>query len=162
MYSVNLENGPQTPSPRTIVLGNGDHVKTYCVYNDHDPIVEIELNAHMFFADAIIFGEYVIIGNYYEGIYVISLSDLSVRNIKIKGYFGYFEIDSDVLYVLGCENVVAFDHDLEQLWESDDLAVDGVICEGIEDDTMLINCEMDPPDGWIQRKISLNDGKIIE
>jgi hypothetical protein len=57
---------------------------------------------------------------------------------------------------------VAFNHDLEQLWESDDLAVDGVICEGIEDDTMMITCETDPPGGWIKRTISLNDGRIIE
>ncbi len=144
---------------KRIVLGIG---KIYCIYSDNDPVALVEINAYSCFTDAIVFNDYVIIGNYYEGIYAISLSDLSVRNIKIKGYFGYFEIDKDVLYVLGCENVVAFSCDLEQLWESDDLAVDGVICEGIEDDTMMIACEMDPPGGWIRRMISLIDGRIME
>lgn len=144
---------------KKIALGTG---KTYCIYSEDDPVALVEINAYGCFTDAIIFNDHAIIGNYYEGIYAISLSDLNVRNIKIKGYFGYFEINKDVLYVLGCENIVAFNPDLEQLWESDDLAVDGVICEGIEDDTMMISCELDPPGGWIGRTISLIDGRVIE
>jgi hypothetical protein len=50
----------------------------------------------------------------------------------------------------------------EALWESEALAVDGVLCDCIADDTMMISCEMDPPGGWIERKISLIDGRIIE
>ena len=157
-YHIDDSEECATEHIKKIVLGTG---KTYYVYNDEDPIALVEINSYGFFTDAIVFGDYVIIGNYYEGIYVISLSDYSVRNIKIKGYFGYFEIDKDVLYVLGCENIVAFDRDLEWLWESDYLAVDGVVCNGIEDNTMMISCEMDPPGGWIKRKISLTDGKIM-
>lgn len=144
---------------KNIVLGNG---KTYYIYRDNDPIAIVEINKFDYFTDAIIFNDYAIIGNYYEGIYAICLSDYSVRSIRIKGYFGYFETDNDVLYVLGCENIVALGHDLELLWESDVLAIDGVICNSIKDDTMMISCEMDPPEGWIERKISLTDGKIIQ
>lgn len=144
---------------KKIELGNG---KTYIIYSGKEPVVAVEINRYDFFTDAIIFNDYAIIGNYYEGIYVISLSDYSVRNIKIKGYFGYFEIDKNALYVLGCENIVAFSHDLEPLWESDSVAVDGVVCNCIKDNTMMILCEMDPPGGWIERKISLTDGKIME
>ena len=157
-YHIDDSEECATEHIKKIVLGTG---KTYYVYNDEDPIALVETNSYGCFTDAIVFGDYVIIGNYYEGIYVISLSDYSVRNIKIKGYFGYFEIDKDVLYVLGCENIVALDRDLEWLWESDYLAVDGVVCNGIEDNTMMIWCEMDPPGGWIKRKISLTDGKIM-
>ncbi|RKM56244.1 hypothetical protein D6853_05475 [Butyrivibrio sp. X503] len=142
-----------------VVLGSG---KIYYVYDDEDPVVSVEININSFFSDAIIFNDYMVIGNYCEGIYLISLIDHSVRNIKIRGYFAYFEIDKDVLYVLGCNNVIAFNSDLELKWESDNLAEDGVVCDSIEDDIMTISCEMNPPGGWIERKLSLVEGKIID
>lgn len=33
--------------------------------------------------------------------------------------------------------------------------------EGIENEIMTINCEMDPSGGWTQRKISIINGKTI-
>lgn len=158
-YHIDDSEECEVDNLKNIILGNG---KTYYIYRDNDPVAIVNINKYDFFTDAIIFNDYAIIGNYYEGIYAISLSDYCVRNIKIKGYFGYFEIYNDVLYVLGCENIVAIGHDFELIWESDVLAVDGVVCDCIKDYTMMISCEMDPPGGWIERTISLTDGKIIQ
>ena len=159
MYRIDDSEEIILENIKRIDLGTG---KTYCVYDGNSPIVLIEINTYGCFTDAVIFNDYVVIGNYTEGVYSISLKDYSVKNIKIEGYYGYFEMHKGVLYVLGCENIVAFNHSLEVLWESETLAVDGVLCDCIVDDTMMISCEMDPPGGWIERKISLIDGKIIE
>ena len=143
---------------RNIRLGSG---KFFFVYKDNDPVLSVEINTPTCFYDAIIYHDYLVIGNYLEGIYCINLNNSETKNIKVNGYFGRFEIYQGVLYVLGCEDVMAFNYNLDLLWKSDILAVDGVLCNGIEKDTMSLSCEMDPPGGWVDRKISLLDGRVM-
>ena len=58
-------------------------------------------------------------------------------------------------------DVMAFSSNLSLLWKTGYLAVDGVVFKSIEGDTMVVECEMDPPGGWIERRIILLDGSII-
>ena len=138
------------------------HGKRLYVYKDDEAFLVVELNILQCFFDAILFKEYLVIGNYYEGIWFINQNDLKVENIKVNGYFGHFEVCEDRLYVLGCEDVMAFDRHMSLLWQSEPLAVDGVVCDQIDDDRMILSCEMDPPGGWVERIISLMDGSVID
>ena len=159
LYQIEESEKKAFKCDNIITLGNGKH---YNVYKNGDPYLSVEINNLLCFSDAIIFADYLVIGNYYEGIYLVDLKDHKIENIKVAGYFGYFEVNKDVLYVLGCEDVMAFSSKLDLLWKCDTLAVDGIICDRIEDDAMILSCEMDPPGGWVTRKISLLDGHIIE
>ena len=143
---------------KRIVLGSG---RSYYIYRDDKPYVIIEVRLFDFFSDTVFFHDFFVIGNNYEGVYVINMLDLKVMHKEISGYFGHFEIIDDNLYVLGCNNITAFDSCMNEKWISEDIAVDGVLLNAIEGDFVVVSCEMDPPGGWVNKRIRLSDGKLI-
>jgi len=144
---------------KRIRLGKGRH---YCVYRNESPYVSVEVDYHSCFSEAVVFHEFLLIGNYVEGLSIVHLTDLSVEKRDIKGYFGYFEITDDVLYVLGCHYVYAYDSNMNEIWVSDFLAYDGIICKRIEGNIMYLSCEMDPPGGWVDKKIDVITGAVLQ
>ena len=159
-YIVNSGSGNEFSNIKRIAIGSG---KVFCVYKDDAPYVSVEVNLlnSEHFTDSLIVGDYLLIGNYYEGVYVIDLLNLSFDHIAVDGYFGYFVEDGECIYILGCENIIAMNRECSVLWKSDCIAVDGITCEGIEGKTMQVTCEMDPPGGWVDKKIDLCTGKVI-
>ena len=143
---------------KRIALGSD---RSYYIYRDDKPYVIIEVRLFECFSDTVFFHDHFVIGNYYEGVYIINMLDLKVIHKDISGYFGYFEIIDDNLYVLGCNNITAFDSCMNEKWTSKDIAVDGVILKEIEGDSIVVSCEMDPPGGWVNKRISLSSGKQI-
>ena len=57
---------------RNIRLGSG---KSFFVYKDNEPVLSVEINTPICFYDAIIYYDYLVIGNYHEGIYCINLNN---------------------------------------------------------------------------------------
>ena len=146
-----------------IDLGCG---KSYYIYKDHEPFLWVLANGGPF-TEALIYHSNLVIGNYDNGIYIINLNDVKdkkdfrIRNIEIEGYFGYFVLDRDILYVLGMHNVYAYNPDLQLLWKSNSLSTDGVVFDSITDKTMVLSCNYDPMEEWFTREISLTDGKVL-
>lgn len=143
---------------KTIVFGTGQY---FYVYNNGKPYIHLEVEAFNSFTDAVIFNDYLYIGNYYNGLYIVNLKDFTVRNIEISGYFGYFHLFNNILYVLGCSYIITFDSFSNIIWKSDHIAVDGIVFKEIRNNVMFIDCEMDPPGGWIERTIDTITGKEI-
>ncbi|MCR4651563.1 MAG: hypothetical protein K5662_07375 [Lachnospiraceae bacterium] len=160
-YVVNTEFSYDFENVKRISLGSG---KLYYVYCDDMPYVSVEVNmpdCGESFTDSLIIGDYLLIGNYLDGVYIINLVDFQVKIIKVDGYFGYFVASKECIYILGSENVIAINKDGNTVWVSDYLAVDGIVCNGIEGHYMNVSCEMDPPGGWVNKKIDLLNGKVI-
>ena len=151
-YNAEFEN------VKSIKFGSG---RFYYIYRDDQPYVRIEVRLFEFFSDAVFFHDYFVIGNNYEGIYVIHMRDLNVIHKEISGYFGRFRIIDDCLYVSGMNNITAFDACMNEKWTSEDIAVDGVLLHEIEGDSIVVSCEIDPPGGWVDKKIRLSDGKLV-
>lgn len=143
---------------KTIELGTGQN---FYVLNNGKPYICLKVEAFNAFTDAVIFNDYLYIGNYYNGLYIVNLKDFTVRNIEINGYFGYFHLLNDVLYVLGCCYIIKFDSFSNIIWKSEHIAVDGILFNEIRDNVIYIDCEMDPPGGWIKRTIDAITGKEI-
>ena len=159
-YTVNDEYNYEFENVKRISIGTG---KIFYVYKDDTPFLSVEVNSIIGgnFVDSIILGDFLYIGNYTEGVYVINLKDFNFNTISIDGYFGYFVKDQDCIYILGCENIIAIDIDGNIVWKSDSIAVDGIVCRGIEERIMYISCEMDPPGGWEDMKIDILTGKTV-
>lgn len=143
---------------KTLELGIG--CSLYVFKNDK-PYLCVKVEAFSSFTDAVIFGEHLYIGNYTNGLYIIDLKAHTVRNMEIDEYFGYFHQNADRLYVLGCSNITAFDVSSHIIWESEYIAVDGIVFNDIVNNVMYVECEMNPPGGWTERKIDIITGKII-
>lgn len=81
-------------------------------------------------------------------------------NNKIK--LGDFEVSKETIFIFDGNGIIAFNKNLDEIWRNHKLAIDGVIFqEMLNDDIMSIDCEMDPPGGWINRKINIKTGEIV-
>ena len=140
-----------------LTLGEG---KKYYITKNSLPYVTVEVDStDNPFDTACIFGKFLCIG-LYEKTAFINLETLEFRFDKVEMYFGYFVIYNDMLFVLSGVGITAYDRDLNILWENSELAVDGVCIYGISDDGkyLEISCELDPPDGWVDKKIDIMTG----
>lgn len=141
-----------------INLGNG---KFYYVLCENKPYLKVEVDLKKLFDDAIIFNDYLMIGTY-DKVFFVDLANLSIAEMNVEMYFGYFVISNDAVYVLDGTGIIAFDAKLNEIWRNHSLAVDGVTFQGmIDDEIMSISCEMDPPGGWVDRKINIKNGEIV-
>ena len=143
---------------KKIHLGTGSF---YYVLKNGDPFLLVEVDTIYLFDTAALFFGYLCIGSG-DRVYFIDPESLECREIAVNMYFGDFYLHDDLLLVLDGEGVTAFDNKLREVWRQPDLAVDGVLAERTEDDNILVLlCEMDPPGGWVTKRIDILTGKEI-
>ncbi len=137
------------------------HDSYYYVLRDGCPYLMVEVDFRKLFDDAVIYNNYLLIGTF-DKVYFVNLADLKVTQIDVEMYFGYFVTTKDAVYVLDGTGIIAFDSNLKEIWRNHSLAEDGVTFQEIMDDEiMIVSCEMDPPGGWIDRKINRKTGKCL-
>ena len=83
------------------------------------------------------------------------------RELKADLYFGYFAQQGGDLYVATDSRLYRLDRDCNILWRSAFIAVDGVIIRGFSEDAVTLSCEMDPPGGWMTRRLSIATGEEL-
>ena len=139
-----------------IVLG-GD--RFYYVLKNGVPFLRVEVDLTLSaFDTAVVFHGYLCIG-VKDKVFFIDMNSFECRQICVQMYFGYFYICRDMLFVLSGNGVIAFDNKLQEVWRQSMLAEDGVVVEKIENDNVLVlSCEMDPPGGWVTKKINIFNG----
>lgn len=142
---------------KKIMLG-GD--RFYYVLKNGDPFLRVEVDlTSSAFDTAVVFHEYLCIG-VEDKVFFIDMNSFECRQICIPMYFGSFYIYRDMLFVLSGTGVIAFDSKIHEIWRQSMLAVDGVVAEKIENDNVLVlSCEMDPPGGWVTKKVNIFSGK---
>ena len=141
---------------KKIVLG-GD--RFYYILKNGIPFlrVEVDLTASAF-DTAVVFYENLCIG-VEDKVYFIDMNNFECREICVQMYFGYFYIYKDLLLVLSGNGVIAFDNKMHEIWRKFGLAEDGVVVKEVQNDNILVlSCEMDPPGGWIIRRINIFNG----
>ena len=134
----------------------------YYVFCDNKPYLKVEADTKKSFDDAIIYNSHLLIGSF-DKVYFINLLDFGITELEVEMYFGYFEVHEEAVYILDGRGIIAFDKNLEEIWRNHNLAVDGVISLGmIDEEIMSISCEMDPPGCWVDKKINIKSGEIVE
>ena len=79
-----------------------------------------------------------------------------------RGYFGKFYQLADFLLVTTESRLYCFDKDFAMVWQTDEIACDGVLVHRYNDGYLDVDGENDPPGGWINYKIEFATGKVIE
>jgi hypothetical protein len=59
------------------------------------------------------------------------------------------------------ERVLRFNRDGSKMWESDQIAVDGVIISSVDEVSISGQAEWDPPGGWRPFALSLATGGVL-
>jgi len=157
---INLENSifEADDFEHEIKLGSGRYYYVLC---DERPYLKVEVDLKKLFDNAIIYNDFLLVGTF-DTVYFINLLDLRITQIDVEMYFGYFVTTKDALYVLDGEGIIAFDSRMNEMWRNHSLAIDGVTFnEMINDEIMSVSCEMDPPGGWVDRKINVKQGEVI-
>lgn len=160
-YYLGAPAGPYHSGVRTIRLSNGADI-SYTVYDESDaPFLQV-LVPFTFnpFDTAYLFGDYLCVGCG-DWISFIDLECGRIQRTDMDLYFGYFYEYNGRLYVASAERVYCFNAAGDLVWRSGSLAVDGVVIQEIKDSRIYVSCELDPPGGWIDRVIDLNDGREI-
>lgn len=96
-----------------------------------------------------------------DKIITASLETQEQKRYAVRSYFGHFYPCRDILFAASAEGLLAFDEKMELLWRNEKLAVDGVTFGGISGNVVDISCEMDPPGGWVDRRLDIRSGKEL-
>lgn len=94
-------------------------------------------------------------------IIAVNLETLEYKRYSVDGYFDYFLEYGEMLFSASASGVLAFDTKMDLLWRNESLAVDGVIFGGVSDNVLDISCELDPPDGWVDKRLDIYTGKEL-
>ena len=98
----------------------------------------------------------------------INIESDNHKSIKLDGYFGelYTPEDFDLkvnefgILVASCDYLHHFSLIGDELWKSVQLGIDGVIVHEVTPPLIKTSGEWDPPGGWKEEIINLNNGKI--
>jgi hypothetical protein len=68
--------------------------------------------------------------------------------LKMVFYFGHIYFNANYIYVSDACRIYCISQSGVVLWQTDDLAIDGVVIHDFKDDTIFGVGEYDPPNGW--------------
>lgn len=92
-------------------------------------------------------------------LYCVDTATREVRVYSLDGYFGSITVGDDYCLVASATRLTRIDRTGRKLWESTDIAVDGVVVSQIDGDTIHGDGEWDPPGGWRSFVLSLATGR---
>ncbi|MBR6771202.1 MAG: hypothetical protein IKM28_08215 [Lachnospiraceae bacterium] len=137
----------------TLTLGQG---KKYGVWKDQQAylLVEVEQTSNPF--DTIhLFSQHLYIGNG-DTIFVVNLLTLDYQTIPVDLYFGYFYEVNCFLFAASATRVLCFGENGKRLWQTPQIAVDGITFQSWNKKILKVSCCMDPcPALWIEQDIFL-------
>lgn len=154
-----IPNGGEIPAEHFLKLGSGKH---YAVRADGRDLLRVEVDDDDWnpFNDGIVWRGYFCLGTGSE-IIAVNLQTLEYKRYSVDWYFGRFlELDK-TLFAASAAGVLAFDKNMDLLWRNESLAVDGVIFRevgGVCGDVLEVSCELDPPGGWVDKRLDIQTG----
>ena len=145
--------------PRLTIKSGG---KIYSIDRDGIPYLEIEISPESWnpFNAECFFQQFFCIGNGDE-VCFINLQTKEVKTVLCDLYLGYFYVCKDKLFVASASRLLCFNSDCELLWQTEKLAVDGLLVDQFSEDSISVSCEIDPPDHWIKYRLSIDDGSLL-
>lgn len=96
-----------------------------------------------------------------DEVIAVDLDTLEYKRYSVDWYFGYFLEHEEMLFAASAAGVLAFDKNMELLWRNESIAVDGVTFNGIENSALCVSCELDPPGGWVDKRLDIRTGKEL-
>jgi hypothetical protein len=152
--SVRLERRPTHPrTPDQYVLVDDGVARFRCeIYlTDSESFV---------FEDVQAWHELLLIG-FGSTLYTVDFAKRAVCVHPLDDYFGSILTGDAHCLVASGSRILRIDRDGSKLWESDRVAVDGVIISSVEVGTVYGDGEWNPPGGWRPYAISLETGHSV-
>lgn len=157
-YNV-IANSGEVPAKHFLKFGSGKH---YAVRADSQELLRVEVDNDDWnpFNDGIVWRGYFCLGTGGE-IIAVDLQTLEYKRYSVEWYFGYFLEHEEILFAASAAGVLAFDTKMDLLWRNESLAVDGVTFGDIRGGVLEISCELDPPGGWVDKRLDIQTGREL-
>lgn len=157
-YNV-IENSGKVPAEHYLKFGSGKH---YAVRADGRVLLRVEVDNDEWnpFNCGIVWRGYFCLGTGGE-IIAVDLATLEYKRYSVEWYFGYFLEHGETLFAASAAGVLAFDTKMDLLWRNESLAVDGVTFGGVSGNVLEISCELDPPGGWVDKRLDILTGREL-
>ncbi len=124
----------------------------------YKPLLNLEISpAFSVFKNTQIINDTVLIGwnNFFA---TFNLNTRKQTILSLDGYFGNFSVLEDMIFVCSASDITGLSIEGEIKWKSDPIAIDGIIINSIENNTIYCSCEWDPPGGWQPYQLDLQTG----
>lgn len=157
-YKVISDSG-EAAAEHYLEFGSG---KLYAVRADGRDLLRVEVDNDVWnpFNCGIVWRGYFCLGTGSE-IIAVDLTTFEYKRYSIDWYFGYFLEHGETLFAASAAGVLAFDGNMELLWRNESLAVDGVTFGGVCGGVLEISCELDPPGGWVDKRLDILTGSEL-
>ena len=154
-----IKNCGEVAAERCIKIGGG---KFYALRLHERNVLRVEVDDDEWnpFNSGTVWGRYFCLGTGSK-IIIADLNTLEYRCIEVDWYFGYFFQYGDMLFAASASGVLAFDTEMNLLWRNEDISVDGVLFCGVEDGALCVSCELDPPGGWVDKRLDIATGRVL-
>ena len=110
------------------------------------------------FEDIQVWHDLLLIG-YGSTFYTVDLNTRAARVYPLRDYFGSIVTSDAYCLVASGERILRINRDGSKMWESDPIAVDGIIISSVDDGRISGEAEWDPPGGWRPFVLSLATGR---
>lgn len=112
--------------------------------------------------------QFVVVG-FGESVCFFNVVDVSYKLVKMDGYFGElytpdeYDLKNDAfqLLIASASHLHHFSSCGEQIWKSSVLGVDGVVVHDVCSGKIRVAGEWDPPDGWEECELNLENGVVV-
>lgn len=168
-YSLGKSVSYYNSKVKCISIGEKNNTKDnntenkYTIYKDNKPYLEVILPSYTWnlsFQTAYIFDNFLCIGME-DIVYFVSIETCKIKKMPVDFYFGYFYEYNSRLYIASGISLYCLDRECTLIWKADNIAVDGIILIGFENNIIRVSCEMNPPGGWVERRFSLENGEEL-
>ncbi|MBL7732756.1 MAG: hypothetical protein JNM88_16380 [Chitinophagaceae bacterium] len=125
----------------------------------YTPILNLDIGSQSFcFQDTQVINDTVLIG---WGDYFATFNLVTRKQTfhSLDGYFGNFRVFDNKVFVCSAEDVTCLSIEGEVIWKSEPIAIDGVVINSFENETIYCSCEWDPPGGWQPFQLDFLTGK---
>lgn len=112
------------------------------------------------FQEAVIWKEFVVIG-FAERLHLVDLQSGHRFEFKLESCFGSLWLGEMLLLAASAQRIFCIGSDATLRWRSRQLAIDGIVMQDPTDRVLRGSGEWDPPGGWRDFCLSLEDGTLL-
>lgn len=154
-----IKNCGEAAAGHYLKIGSG---KFYALRLHGRNVLRVEVDSDDWnpFNSGAVWGSFFCMGTGSE-IIIVDLNALEYRQIKVDWYFVYFFQYGEMMFAASASGVLAFDAEMNLLWRNENIAVDGVLFHGVKDGALCVSCELDPPGGWVDKRLDIATGKLL-
>ena len=169
MTDIQFQHVQTTPSswlgvPATALGTSRDRSGYVLVTEDGIPRHRLDLcysGPEAWFRVAAIDWRGIVVVGFGERFYFLPRLGSAPTEFKLRAYFCDFHAGDEWLLIASGQDVTCVDCDGVARWQSEIVALDGVIIERVEHGVIYGEGEWDPPGGWREFRLLLSDGRTI-